>query len=503
MLQISLTTVNSRRSPEALLFISHLTLYNLNMASLDSALINQMPLPFVVQTEEAMDAAYPEKLRLLLQGDLDFRGKNGAYATHQFHAFPAKFPPQLPALFIEQLTQPGDVVLDPMSGSGTTLVEAALAQRVGVGCDIDPLALMIAKVKTTPLDPMVVGKTSYRVMEKARLLADSASEDLWRIKSAWTTKTRDFINYWFMPQTQLELLALSQAIEQLTDGDLNRFFRLVFSSIIITKSGGVSLARDLAHTRPHRAKVIYNASGQVLEGEKFVQNKNPRLAHISKTLSSPLKEFDRRLNKMMDGVRQLARQKNITTILIQSDAQSLPLAANSIDMIATSPPYASNAIDYMRAHKFSLVWFGYPIETLGQVRRKYVGGESVSDMQYESLPQFPTRIVQEVSQLDARKGVVLHRYYSEMKRALREMHRVLKPGKAAILVVGSSVMRGRDTETGQCLADIGESLGFTLSHIGVRYIDRDKRMMPAGAKVNLDSQIQRRMHREFVIGFLK
>ena len=78
MLQIPLSTVNSGRFSEALLFISHLTLYNLNMASLDSALINQMPLPFVVQTEEAMDAAYPEKLRLLLQGDLDFRGKNGA-----------------------------------------------------------------------------------------------------------------------------------------------------------------------------------------------------------------------------------------------------------------------------------------------------------------------------------------------------------------------------------------------------------------------------------------
>lgn len=157
----------------------------------------------------------------------------------------------------------------------------------------------------------------------------------------------------------------------------------------------------------------------------------------------------------------------------------------------------------MRAHKFSLVWFGYPIEALSQARRKYVGGESTKNLRFETLPDYPAKIVQEVRRLDEKKGAVLHRYYSEMKRVLKEIHRVLKPGKAAVLVVGSSFMRGRDVETGRCLADIGESLGLTLSHIGVRDIDRDKRMMPAGNRVDLSSQIQRRMHQEFVIGFLK
>lgn len=109
----------------------------------------------------------------------------------------------------------------------------------------------------------------------------------------------------------------------------------------------------------------------------------------------------------------------------------------------------------------------------------------------------------EVSQIDVRKGLTLHRYYSEMDRVLNEMYRVLKPGKASIVVVGTSVLRGRDTKTQTCLVDIGRNIGFDIPKIGVRYLDRNRRMMPAGTSVDRSSQIQQRMHEEYVIGFYK
>ena len=77
----------------------------------------------------------------VLAEDLEFHGMRTAYATHNLHSFPAKFPPQLPRKFILSLTEPGDTVLDPMAGSGTTLLEARLAGRHAIGFDIDPLAL--------------------------------------------------------------------------------------------------------------------------------------------------------------------------------------------------------------------------------------------------------------------------------------------------------------------------------------------------------------------------
>jgi ubiquinone/menaquinone biosynthesis C-methylase UbiE len=90
-----------------------------------------------------------------------------------------------------------------------------------------------------------------------------------------------------------------------------------------------------------------------------------------------------------------------------------------------------------------------------------------------------------------------------MKRVLSEMYRVLKPDKAAVMVVGSSVMRGIDTKVQTCLEEIGQDVGFEIPHIGIRYLDRDKRMMPARRNQSRQSQIEERMHEEHVIGFYK
>ena len=79
-------------------------------------------------------------MRAVLGADLDFHGTNSSYGSHAWHPFPAKFPPPLPEFMIRELSDPGDLVLDPMLGSGTTLVEALRLGRRAVGCDIDPLA---------------------------------------------------------------------------------------------------------------------------------------------------------------------------------------------------------------------------------------------------------------------------------------------------------------------------------------------------------------------------
>jgi DNA modification methylase len=446
---------------------------------------------------------YREKLKVLLSGDLDFHGEDSGYASHNFHSFPAKFPPQLPRKFILGLTEPGDIVLDPMMGSGTTVLEAFFNGRRGIGIDIDPLAIMISGVKATPLETKQVAQAGDEILRAARRAVEERQEDLKEaLEKRWDSKTRQFVNYWFATETQLELQALISEIENLEDSSLKTFFELTFSAIIITKSGGVSLAFDLAHTRPHRAKVILDRAGKAVLGEDLVGSDNKRVKLLTKTLRSPLEEFERRLNTNSGGL-QTSASGEFRPYIAFGDAQSLCLDDTSVDLIVTSPPYASNAIDYMRAHKFSLVWMGYPIDDLGQKRKEYIGGEALMDVDFEKLPDKTARVVDDLTECDEKKGRVLHRYYSEMTRTLREMFRVLRPGKAAIVVVGSSVMRGRDTETQACLDDIGQTIGFEVPKIGVRSLDRNRRMLPAGIKLDLESQIQQRMHEEYVIGFYK
>ena len=102
-------------------------------------------------------------------------------------------------------------------------------------------------------------------------------------------------DYWFATETQIELLALINEIEQITDPDLRTFFELAFSAIIITKSGGVSLALDLAHTRPHRAKIVITKRGKIVLDKEFVNSSSRRVDILTKTLRSPLDDFEKRI----------------------------------------------------------------------------------------------------------------------------------------------------------------------------------------------------------------
>jgi DNA modification methylase len=451
---------------------------------------------------------YHEKLIRLLSEDLNFQNQNGSYASHDIHSFPAKYPPQLPNKFISELTCPGDIVLDPMAGSGTTVLEAFLYGRRGIGFDIDPLALLISQVKVAPLDIGQVSQTGNMILVRASSGLKEKREQLTQIlEKRWDPKTKEFVDYWFAQETQIELMALLTEIEKISDPTIKAFFQLVFSAIIITKSGGVSLAFDLAHTRPHRVKVVLSKNGEILLGQEFKDSPSPRIDFLTKTLRSPIEEFAKRFKQNLQSLKSrnlLPPQTDYYPASInRGNAQYLPLHEASIDLIVTSPPYASNAIDYMRAHKFSLVWLGYPIEALGERRKKYIGGESITDTAFEDLPKSTQEVVTDFSNLDKKKGRVLHRYYSEMTRTLREIFRVLKPGRAAIVVVGNSVFRGKDTKVPVCLADIGQSIGFEVPKIGIRNLDRNRRMLPAGFEVNSDSQIQQRMHEEYIIGFYK
>lgn len=270
------------------------------------------------------------RLERLLKRDLTFKGEKTTYASHNIHAFAAKFPPQLPRLFIRELTSPNQWVLDPMAGSGTTLVEAILSDRNGIGIDLDPLAVRISRVKSDPPDLNRCFDVGIKVLKRANLDLNSFADD--DLSKRYLPKAVEFFNYWFEKRTIAEIYVLVRSIRRVDDPQLRCFLEVILSSIIITKTGGITRARDLAHTRLHR------------DSKK-------------KVTQSAFDAFRDRLAKAIEGLQPVSEAfgRAVTT---QSDARDLPLPDDSVDLIVTSPPYAANAIDYMRAHKFSLMWSG-------------------------------------------------------------------------------------------------------------------------------------------------
>jgi DNA modification methylase len=220
---------------------------------------------------------------------------------------------------------------------------------------------------------------------------------------------------------------------------------------------------------------------------------------VTKKPNSAIIEFKKKSNKILSN-----GYSNIEGIakLYEGNAKSLSLPNECVDLIVTSPPYANNAIDYMRAHKFSLVWFGYSINRLKSKRKQFIGSEDIQNFNFISLPEFSNKKIIELSKINPKKGLALHRYFTEMYLSINEMYRVLKPDSACVIVVASSILDGIDVDTHKCLAEIGEALGFELIAINERNIYRDRRMMPASNSKN-NSQIEARMHTEYVIGFWK
>jgi DNA modification methylase len=415
-----------------------------------------------------------QRLRALLEGELNFHGEDSSYASHDVHAFAAKFPPQLPRAFIRGLTAPGDVVLDPMMGSGTTIVEALLEGRRGIGLDIDSLALRVSQAKTIPMRTDDLRDSGLKVISLAQdLLSDHGTIE--SLIQKFDSRTQEFIDYWFYPNTQRELAALVLSIQTVDVSLVRRFLELTFSSIIVTKSGGVSRARDLAHSRPHLDK-----------------EKNPKNA---------LEQFSLRLQKNIKSMAHLDT-KGALAAPLPGDARSMPLRDEVIDLIVTSPPYA-NAIDYMRAHKFPLVWLGESVVNLTELRARYIGAEKITGAQYAGLPDKTESIIRQLAERDRKKSSILRKYFTEMKAVLAEMYRVLRKDSPAIVVVGPSIMRGIDVQTHHCLAEIARETGFSVAGVVQRSLDRNKRMMPARFGKKTDAMIEQRMHEEYVIGLLK
>ncbi len=140
-----------------------------------------------------------ENLVMSLSGDLNFQENvKQLHPSHEAHSFPAKFPPQLPRKFILELTDIGDVVLDPMMGSGTTLLESYLNGRQAIGFDIDPLAMLVAQTKVETFSDSELYAAGRRILKEAKKMVSLYSDLLIAQKEKrYGVKTLEFLDYWF------------------------------------------------------------------------------------------------------------------------------------------------------------------------------------------------------------------------------------------------------------------------------------------------------------------
>jgi len=138
----------------------------------------------------------------------------------------AMFPPSLPHYFIRRFTEPGDIVLDPFSGRGTTAVEAMAQNRIGIGNDLNDLAVALTKGKLANPD-------LDRVLKRLDSLEKGYSRKDWLTFSGMPDKIRMI----YHPETQKHLMYLKLNLDWKND-DVDAFLTMVLMGAMHGQSSG-------------------------------------------------------------------------------------------------------------------------------------------------------------------------------------------------------------------------------------------------------------------------
>ncbi len=391
------------------------------------------------------------------------------------HPFPARM---VPSIVMDELPEVGERevrVLDPMSGSGTTLVAARERGFTALGVDSDPLAVLIARVWCGDVAHIDVLSAAERVLDDA-LTGARTLQPSGAFPPDTDQETRDYISFWFDDRSRVEIASLAQGISAEKSVLIRNILWCSLSRMIITKSKGVSLAMDVSHSRPH--KVYLEAPLSALSGFLVSVRKVLRTAPFGRGCGKPK-----------------AR-------IVRADARSLPHENESIDFVITSPPYL-NAIDYMRGHRMSLVWMGYLVRDLREIRSNNVGtlagfrGTQISEL--ENI----TGAVSDARNLRPSHKGMLSRYITDMDRVCEEITRVLKRGGQATFVVADSKLEGVAVQNSLAISLIAKK--HKLKHVRsrTREIDARHRYLPAPKHLLSGAALQARMREESIMTFAK
>lgn len=384
------------------------------------------------------------------------------------HPFPARMAPDIAIDHLSATHSTGALaVLDPMCGSGTVLA-AATAQGHSVrGFDVDPLAVLMSSVATQRVDTAAVVTEAERVLANAR--ASSVDTSRWD-----DPETIKFAEYWFGGAQRKQLNRLSCALDEVDDLRVRHALQVALSRIIVTKSPKASLAADTSHSRPHR--VATDSDYDVYRG-------------FAGSVAS--------LTKLLDQ-REIVGESTVQL----GDARALDVQDESVDLIITSPPYL-NAIDYLRGHKMSLIWFGHSIPELRAIRSNSIGAERALDGDaLKQVAEMVKSIKGSVATPEKLPLATITRYAQDLTMFAGELFRVCKSGASVITVIGNSTLRGNYIQNDLLVRSAYESAGFGSTDRTERALPENRRYLPMKTS-DRDSSLAKRMRTEVVLTVTK
>jgi hypothetical protein len=246
--------------------------------------------------------------------------QRAANALHEI-SYRACFKPQLPRFFIERLTNPGERVYDPFMGRGTTLLEAALLGRVPVGCDVNPLSLVLTHPRFTP---PLVDEVASRLRQIDFSDHEEAPEDLL---------------VFYHPETLGEISALKKFLsKRRKQGKLDSVDEWI-ELVALNRLTGHSRGFFSVYTMPPNQAVSVKSQRKINERRKQVPPRRVVADIILRKSKQLLKECG------ASERATLGRIAEKVLLLTQTCDATPEIDSGSVALVVTSPPFL-DVVDY-------------------------------------------------------------------------------------------------------------------------------------------------------------
>jgi hypothetical protein len=388
----------------------------------------------------------------------------GDHFTHRLHRYPARLTPYIPLFFlaVRGVAVRGGRLLDPFAGCGTVLVEAQVhpsQPMLPVGLEINPLARLIAKVKTTPLEKRAVHDAWRRI--RAHYERDRSRAGL----ASFPNK-----RHWFTELVERRLARALRATAGLRDLDLRDFFLVAMSSVVRR----VSLA-DPSVSVPVRIdpeRFSDPATRSRAKNRLAARQDANVVAILESVVSNNLARLRAWAKSAGDGAIQPTFGADARTF---KTAQYLGVgelgepsrnALSAVNLVLTSPPYA-NAQRYTRSLRLEQFVLGFTTSAADErdLDVLQVGTERVRETEWKRMLE-PTgapsadKVISAVGKKDKYRAAIVGKYVRDMDTVVKNCYAALVPGGHSVFVIGNNCVRGRLLDNAAILGELGVAAGF-------------------------------------------
>ena len=240
------------------------------------------------------------------------------YFTHGFFRFFGKFPPPVASKFLDEYFEKSDeTVLDPMMGSGTTLVESSMRNIDAIGLDVNELCVMISKAKTTYIHLKKINETIDAFEKFTRKKIGKIDQFVPDDK---------YLEHWFFRKNISQLANIRKFINsQSNDPKMSNLLKVALGAII----------RNVSRASKGMGRMFLDPALQEMDVYEMYLK---RLSKFSKVMEN-------------------WESKKKTQKIYLKNAKDMPIKDNSIGLTICHPPYY-NLYKYSSIFKFEMLWTG-------------------------------------------------------------------------------------------------------------------------------------------------